>query len=135
MPAGRPPYAPTEADRNLVRTMAAGGMPQDIIARCIGKKGIHPETLRLHFREELDTSMALANAEAVGQLQAAIKRGEAWAVCFRLKCRAGWKETSKVEHSGDDGGPIELSDVTPRERLARRIASLAARGGTPADTQ
>ena len=128
-----PPFVPTDADRNMVRTMAAGGMPQELIARCIGKKGINPETLRAHFREELDTSMALANAEAVGQLQAAIKRGEAWAICFRLKCRAGWKETSKIEHSGAEGGPIELSDVTPRERLARRISSLAARVEAPAD--
>lgn len=34
------------------------------------------------------------------------------------------------EHTGVDGGPIETMDVSPRDAIERRIAGLAARGGT-----
>lgn len=120
--AGRPEYEPTEADRNTVRSMAACGMSQEAIARCLGTEGIDPKTLRAHFRNELDTAMDKANAR-IGQVafQKATE-GEAWAVCFWLKSRAGWKETQVTEHTGRDGGPIELTRV--REELAAVAASL-----------
>lgn len=123
--AGRPEYEPTEADRNTVRSMAACGMSQESIARCLGTDGIDPKTLRVHFRNELDTAMDKANAR-VGQVafQKAIE-GEAWAVCFWLKTRAGWKETQVTEHAGK-------IDVNGTEQLTSRIASLASklRGGS-----
>ncbi len=104
--AGRPEYEPTEADRNTVRAMAACGMTQESIARCIGTDGIDPKTLRVHFRNELDTAMDKANAR-VGQVafQKATE-GEAWAVCFWLKTRAGWQEKQVIEHTGPDGKPL-----------------------------
>lgn len=104
--AGRPQYQPTEADRNTVKMMAACGCTQESIARCIGTDGINAETLRIHFRNELDTAMDKANAK-VGQVafQKAIE-GEAWAVCFWLKTRAGWRETHNFEHTGRDGKPL-----------------------------
>ncbi len=36
-----------------------------------------------------------------------------------------------LEHTGKDGGPIEVADA--RERLASRIAGIASRNGTAAD--
>lgn len=122
---GRPPYQPTEADRNTVKSMAACGFSQEAIARCIGTEGINPETLRTHFRRELDTAMDMANAR-IGQVafQKATE-GEAWAVCFWMKCRAGWKETQITELAGRVG-----VDASGTELLSRRIASLAAKLGT-----
>ncbi len=104
--AGRPQYEPSEADRNTVKAMAACGCTQEAIARCIGIDGIDPTTLRIHFRRELDTAMDMANAK-VGQVafQKAVD-GEAWAVCFWLKTRAGWRETHSFEHTGKDGKPL-----------------------------
>jgi hypothetical protein len=97
---GRPPYQPTEADRNTVKSMAACGFSQEAIARCVGTEGINPETLRTHFRRELDTAMDMANAR-IGQVAfQKASEGEAWAVCFWLKCRADWKERSITEHEG-----------------------------------
>ncbi len=105
-PGGRPPYEPTEADRNTVRSMAACGCTQVAIARCLGTDGIDTETLCKHFRRELDTAMDMANAR-VGQVAfAKAISGEAWAVCFWLKCRAGWKEVQGLEHTGKDGKPL-----------------------------
>jgi hypothetical protein len=119
---GRPPYEPTEADRNTVRSMAACGFSQESIARCLGRNGIDPKTLRLHFRHELTTAMDKANAR-VGQVafQKAID-GEAWAVCFWLKCRAGWKEVQVTEHTGAGGGPIQLTRI--REEMTAVLSDL-----------
>ncbi len=129
-PGGRPPYEPTEADRNTVRAMAACGCTQVSIARCIGTDGIAVDTLIAHFRRELDTAMDMANAK-VGQVAfSKAVAGEAWAVCFWLKCRAGWKETNVLEH----GGSLNVN-TTGRELLASRIASVAARIGAGEDNQ
>jgi sugar phosphate isomerase/epimerase len=42
--------------------------------------------------------------------------------------RAGYKANSRLELTGKDGGPIDLN-VEPADRIARRIAELAARVG------
>ncbi len=42
--------------------------------------------------------------------------------------RAGYKTNSRLELTGKDGGPIDL-DLQPTDRIARRIAQLAARVG------
>lgn len=122
---GQPPYQPTEADRNTVRSMAACGMSQASIARCLGTEGIAEKTLRAHFRDELDTAMDKANAR-IGQVAfSAAAEGQAWAVCFWLKCRAGWKETQVTEHAGS----VNVHNTSGTEALTRRIAELASRGG------
>ncbi|MBB4017367.1 hypothetical protein GGR16_002396 [Chelatococcus caeni] len=38
-----------------------------------------------------------------------------------------------IEHSGPGGGPIQTEDVSPRERIAGRIARLASRAGADGD--
>lgn len=36
------------------------------------------------------------------------------------------RQKSLIEHTGKDGGPIQTEEVSPRERIASRIAGLAA---------
>jgi len=110
-------YKITEADRNTVRTMAAGGIPQPRIAACIGG-GITDRTLRKHFRRELDIAGDQANAVAISMLFAAVQKGESWAICFWLKCRAGWRETERIEHVAEGGGPVKIH-VVYEDRPAR----------------
>jgi hypothetical protein len=105
---GRPSYEPTEADRNTVKTMAACGITHDEIARCLGTNGIAAKTLRRHFGLELKTALTQVNALVGSQVIAAAKRGEAWACCFWLKSRAGWKEKQEIEHSGPGGGGLRI---------------------------
>jgi len=100
-------YHPTAADKQTVKTMVACGIPQEDIARCLGTDGIDAKTLRKHYRDELDTSIAKANSVIASRLYAAAERGEPWAVCFWLKTRGRWHETSAHEHTGPDGKPIE----------------------------
>ena len=115
--------------------MCAAGMQHEVIAKVIG---IDDKTLRKHYREELDTAAPKANAMVAASLyrkavsdnhpQAAIS------AMFWLKCRAGWKDASKLEVGGDQDNPLrtetthklDFSDLSDeelqvvREILARR---------------
>ena len=98
--SGRPVYEPTPADRATVKNLAAvGGIPHSEIARCLGTHGISEPTLRKHFRRELDISLNEVKALAMSGLVHGLKKGEAWAVTFTLKTRAGWRESSSHEIS------------------------------------
>ena len=72
-PCGRKQHAPTDAQRKLVELHATVGTTQDMIARVIG---IDKKTLRLHYRDELDLSMAKANATIGGALFNKAKGGD-----------------------------------------------------------
>ena len=105
---GQPPYEPTPADRATVQNLAALGATHREIAMCIGRHGVSEPTLRKHFRRELNNSLTEVKALAISQVVAAMKRGEAWAVCFFLKCRGGWRERQEIEHSGPNGGGVQM---------------------------
>ena len=118
----------------MVRTMVAGGMTQESIARSvIGPRG-DPKTLRKHYADELDTAATNANAAVVGKLYAAAMAGESWAICFWLKCRARWQEVVRYEHTGADAGPMQLNITddgkSARQTITDRIDSIVARLGT-----
>lgn len=55
----RSPFDPTREHHNLVKSMAAVGIPHQEIARKVGIRS--PKTLRKHFREELDLGATEAN--------------------------------------------------------------------------
>lgn len=99
---GRPPYAPTDEQRRMVRAMAGFGAPQqDIakVARCSDR------TLRKWFREELDVAAIAANARVAQCLfQQATTPGNIGASIFWLKARAGWRE--KQVTPADDPGTL-----------------------------
>jgi hypothetical protein len=125
---GQPPYKPTEADRNTVRSMIACGFSQEVTASCCGTSGIDPKTMRQHFRPEIDTAAAKATATVANVLYQRATMGEAWAVCFWLKCRGGWREVQTVEHSGLAGAPIDLSiGESAREHLLRKLQGISER--------
>jgi DNA-binding Xre family transcriptional regulator len=102
MPAA---YKPSKEDRARVQLMAAGGMTQESIAK---RMGMTDKTLREHFRQELDFGLSEINTLAIGQLVQQIRAGNMAAICFWLKCRAGWRETDRLEHIGEGGGPVIL---------------------------
>ena len=102
-PCGRKQHAPTDAERQLVQLHATVGTTQDMIARVIG---IDKKTLRLHYRDELDLSMAKANATIGGALFNKAKGGDTASMIFWLKTRARWRETTDVNHVSEDGSMI-----------------------------
>ncbi len=98
--AGSPRYEPTEADRTTVTVMTAIGLNQNDIASCLGKNGISKPTLEKYFAHEIAIGLMKVNGLAGQGLVKAIQNGEAWAICFWMKCRMGWRETQKLEVSG-----------------------------------
>jgi hypothetical protein len=105
--------------------MSAAGVPHECIAAAI-RGGIDDKTLRKHFRAELDLARDQTTALAVGKLVRAIKRGEAWAICCWLKCRAGWSERQTLDVSGG----LSLVDVL-RRREAKQIDGSKASAESP----
>ena len=120
----------------MVEQHAAVGTPHEQIAKLLR---VAVNTLKKHYREELDLGLARANAVVASTLFAQAKSGNVTAMIFWLKARAGWRETTKLEHAGSPGEPIEirpsLADLTPEERdalrpiLERRIAEAKRRSG------
>lgn len=111
--AGQPPYEPTPADRATVKNLVVCGYTREQIARCIGSHGISENTLRKHFRRELDVSKAEIDAFATSQLFSLMRDRNLGALCFYLKCRAGWQETTAqrfVDEKGKDR-PFLLGDA------------------------
>lgn len=60
--SGRPPYEPTDEDREKVRVLKAGGMSNEAIAEVVG---ISEPTLRKHFSSDLEIGGAKVAAEVL----------------------------------------------------------------------
>ena len=98
-------HKPTVETRTKVNTLASVGIPQEDIAKIIG---ITKNTLIKHYRKELDTAMTMANASIAQTLFKQAKDGNTSAAIFWLKCRAGWSEKQSIEHTGANGGDINV---------------------------
>ncbi|WDA11657.1 hypothetical protein [Paracoccus marcusii] len=76
------------------------------------------------IRARFDMGKAKAIEEIGGKLMDKCRKGDTASIIFFLKTQAGWRETSKVELSGPEGGPVQtldvskLSDATLAEMLA-----------------
>ena len=117
-------HEPTDQNRKTIEAMAGYGIPHEEIARVIG---VDPKTLRLHYREELDTGHTKANAKVAESLflqatgaPAVVQGGQTVraeqprvpsAAIWWSKARMGWKETTVSEHTGEGGKPIKLEWV------------------------
>tara|TARA_R110002049_G_scaffold281333_1_gene460850 strand:+ start:14143 stop:14532 length:390 start_codon:yes stop_codon:yes gene_type:complete len=128
--AGRPAHKPTKAQLGQVEAMAGYGIPQADIARVVG---IDLKTLHKHYRHELDVGSAKATAEVAKTLYEQAIGGNIAALIFWMKARAGWSEKFRLEHTGEDGGPIKhtvdpkgLSTQTLKELTAARKSSAGA---------
>ncbi len=103
---GRPPYAPTKRDRGLVEVLVACGLTH---AQIGGVLKISEDTLAKYFPEEIASGHAKVLAKVAGGLARAAMKGDRTAQIFWLKTRAGWREVSRVENTGADGGPMEMN--------------------------
>jgi hypothetical protein len=110
-------FCPSGEQRRTVEAMVSYGIPQVDIARVVG---IDDDTLRKHFREEIDTGVARANTRVAQYLfeQATGQRGDSGAAVtaaiFWAKTRMRWKETLVNEHTGAVG----VGQASPEERAA-----------------
>lgn len=154
----RRPFEPTDEQRRQVEAFAGYGLPQEemcgLIVNPTTGRPITLKTLLKHFRAELDTGMARANArvaeslfrqatgapaqyDAEGRQVRAEQPPVVAASIFWLKARAGWKERDVHELTGADGGPIEIDDARAKlaDRISRLAGARAAREGAPEPEQ
>ena len=93
-----------EIDLNKVEELAGRGLTQQQIADALG---ISRTTLQGRIRDSELFEQAIKRGQAKGvasvsnKLYESAMRGEAWAVCFFLKTKGGFKETQKVEMTAD----------------------------------
>jgi DNA-binding CsgD family transcriptional regulator len=128
---GQQPFVATEAQRQRVRTLAQT-LPEQSNEGIAIQIGISRSTLEKHFRHDLDLGRAqMVSAVAAQLIQRALKGDDALgedgkpiapgnlqAQMFILARRANW--SSKVEHGGKGGGPIEVVDLSGLSAAALR---------------
>ena len=96
-------YEPSERDRKLVELATALGGTQQQIASSLK---ITRPTLIKYFRKELDDGLFNANLSVGMNLYRKAMSGDNTCMLFWLKCRAGWRETDRLELTGSDGQPF-----------------------------
>jgi hypothetical protein len=77
-----------------------------LIGTLEGMRSIDAKTLRRWYRDELDVGLAKQVSAAGAQLHNAVMRGEAWAICFTLKTKGGYREVDRGPRR-DETVPIE----------------------------
>lgn len=102
-------HIPDDNTRLLVKTLAAVGTRYVDIAH---KLGINDETLRKHYRQDLEDGRIDANSQVASTLFQRAKQGNMTAAIFWLKTRAGWKETNVTEFSGGEGTEVKGINIT-----------------------
>lgn len=119
-------HIPDQETRERVKALAGFGLKQDQIAEV---EDIDPKTLRKHYRAELDTGVANANAQVAQSLfrkAMGSGPGSVSAAIFWLKARAGWSE--KVRLADADGNNLDGTESTfdPSKMSTEALAELQA---------
>ena len=108
--AGRPEFEPTDAERKQVEALSGYGLPIDQIAVLV-RDGIHIDTLRKHFANELVAGKAKANSGIGRTLFQKAMGGDTTAMIWWSKTQMRWAETQKHELTGADGAPLEFAKI------------------------
>lgn len=119
-----PPHEPTDEQRRAVRALAGLGTPHTDIALVVD---IDPKTLRLHYRRELDISMAEANAQVAKSLyNMAVNDKNTAAAIFWLKARAGWREVAQLDLGAVNGVKVTIENARDEPPSAGTTAEPGA---------
>jgi hypothetical protein len=104
--------------------------------------GVHRLTFYDWTEQDLIFAAAARQAkEEFGDLleaklsEIALTQDNVTALIVALKMAGRFKEITRSEHTGADGGPIQLDDNGARDRIARALAELAARDRPQSDPE
>lgn len=106
---GQKPHEPSPDSKHKAWMLAGMGLPNEKIAKFLD---IGDETLRKHYSEDLHRGRMEADLQ-VGMNLFKMATGDralkttATCAMFWAKSKMGWVETSRVEQTGKDGGPLE----------------------------
>ena len=103
-------HQPTDQTRALVSLCKAMGYTEDQTAKTLG---IALNTLKAHYREELDIGDLKANAKVAANLftiaTSATHPKAITAAIFWAKAKMGWSDKSPELDEGDDEAPVEFT--------------------------
>lgn len=121
---GRKAFEPTKEHRHTVEVMRAGGMSAEIIGKCLG---ISEPTLWQYFRAEMELGKAKTDTKVMDTWIKQAIAGNTALICFYAKTRMGMRETTRVETTGADGGPVQVEHAIDLKSLPDdALAKLAA---------
>lgn len=123
---GPKPWEPTKEQRLIVELAVANGFTRAQIATLLETS---VDSLERHCRTELETGDVKAGVKISAALNKKAMAGDTAAIIWWEKTRRGMKDTSRQEHTGKDGGPIEYQNLSDEEVAARIAAHEAARNG------
>lgn len=124
-PRGRPVYQPTAAVRRDVTIWYAGGMTVEQIAKALDKDA---DTVRKHFREELDTGWAKVVGEVVkARFKAATKGKNVTAQTKFLEKAAAVGAEQVFNAPGKPERALRVQPVGKKE-AATEAAKVAGQG-------
>lgn len=114
---GSPGFNPSVGQSREVSVMAALGLEANEIALVLN---IDEKILKRYYKRELGVSGKISNLVVARKALEMASSGRFPDMTkFWLKSRAKWKETSGLEITGKDGGPVEVSSA--RDKLARAM--------------
>ena len=117
---GRPSHEPTARDRQTVEMLCALNINHEHIAEIIG---VSDETLRKHYRKEIDIgkSKVIARVGSALVAKAVSDRPDAVnAAKFFLQSQGGWKERSEV---------MTTVRINPKDMTDEHLAAIASGSG------
>jgi hypothetical protein len=123
--APRYKWHPTDRQRHQIKIAIAAGLNPSGIAEILGLK---LSTLERECSRELQAGAQEINSKVASKLFQKCMKGDTLALIYWTKTRLGWRETSRTEHTGAGGGPIQTQNVTAEaEAFKAKIAALAER--------
>lgn len=105
----RPRHVKTPEIADYVRFNAFCTSKQEMASHL----GISTPTLERHYAEEMKASRAIWINKTLVAADMALAQGNATIINKLLSTVCGLSETSKIEHTGKDGGAIELVSKPP----------------------
>lgn len=126
---GRPRKKLTKAQVEEVETLAAVLSVEQIGSYFgLGKTTFYEIMKR---QPEVYERYQRGKARAVGSVAKNLimqaREGNTTAAIFYLKTQAGWKETTRQELTGADGGPIKTEETDGKAELLARLDRIARR--------
>jgi len=121
---------PVKIDPEKVARLAAQGLNKAQVAAVIGlgesqwyvREKQNPEIAEAYKRGGAKGVLAISNA-----LFEQARSGNTTAQIFFLKCRGGWRENTRLEITGADGGPIKNETTDAKDRVLAKLALQAER--------
>lgn len=108
----------------LIRRYAERGLSNRAIA---AQLGVGVDTLRgmrqrdQRVQDALEQGRGIIETEITNILVERARKGEAWAVCFFLKCRAGWNEKTAQPDGPAVGITINLPPALSMSEYQRQV--------------